>query len=114
MKNRANYPENWEDEIRPRILKRDKYACQHCGLKHRGTYIYTKDNHRLKVTEEEGKEAKGEGEKVVKIFLQVAHLDHNPKNNEDDNLLSLCNGCHLMNDRPMNNLKRKVKYKNSK
>lgn len=34
----------------------------------------------------------------VKIMIGVAHLDHNPSNNADDNLKALCGRCHLIND----------------
>lgn len=34
-------------------------------------------------------------ETVVRVVLTVAHLDHNPANMEDDNLMALCQWCHL-------------------
>ena len=30
----------------------------------------------------------------AKVILTVAHLDHNPANNHDDNLAALCQKCH--------------------
>jgi hypothetical protein len=35
----------------------------------------------------------------VRVVLTVAHLDHDPINNADGNLLALCQRCHLRLDR---------------
>lgn len=34
----------------------------------------------------------------TKVVLTVAHLDHTPENCDPDNLLAMCNGCHLRYD----------------
>jgi len=34
------------------------------------------------------------GNIYIVIILTVAHLDHNPENYDDDNLVSLCQQCH--------------------
>jgi len=34
-----------------------------------------------------------------KVVLTVAHLDHDPTNNEPDNLRAMCQRCHLRLDR---------------
>ena len=77
-----NYPINWNSEIRPRILQRDKYTCQHCGKKHNQIYL---DLDKIK---------------YMKTLLQVAHLDHDKWNKDikDERLLSLCEVCHAKND----------------
>jgi len=33
-----------------------------------------------------------------KVILTVAHLEHNPQNNDDKNLKALCQRCHLTYD----------------
>ena len=35
-----------------------------------------------------------------KVVLTVAHLDHHPANNADDNLAALCQACHNRYDGP--------------
>jgi hypothetical protein len=35
----------------------------------------------------------------VNVCLTIAHLDHNPENNSDENLRALCQWCHLDYDR---------------
>lgn len=111
MKNRGNYAENWEDEIRPDILKRDKYKCQGCGLKHRGLYLVQESGKLLEIDKEEYIEAMRNDEVVRKIILQVAHLDHNPNNNDYANLKSFCPRCHFRNDRIFNQIKKKSNFK---
>ena len=71
--NRELYPADWP-EIRARILERAQNRCEWCGVEHlsyRGT---------------------------AKIVLTVAHLDHDPRNNADDNLAALCQRCHNRHD----------------
>lgn len=48
------------------ILIRDKYICQWCGKKH----LY------------------------INKFYNIHHIDLNPNNNKDDNLITLCIICH--------------------
>ena len=38
------------------------------------------------------------GERAIVIVLTVAHLDHNPANNDPSNLAALCQRCHLRHD----------------
>lgn len=37
--------------------------------------------------------------RVIRVKIGVAHLDHDPANNADDNLRALCDWCHLHFDR---------------
>lgn len=39
--------------------------------------------------------------KYIVIVLTVAHLDHNPENNDPANLRALCQKCHLAYDLPL-------------
>lgn len=111
MKNRERYPPEWYDTIRPSILKRDKYTCQKCGLKHRKTYVFIANEKPFIIPKNEVQEWQNDYSKVYTVFLQVAHLDHNEKNNDPLNLLSLCPGCHLNYDRKNNSIRRKAKFK---
>ncbi|WP_148041392.1 HNH endonuclease family protein [Rufibacter immobilis] len=42
--------------------------------------------------------------RYMKVILTVAHLDHDPTNNEDWNLKALCQLCHNRHDRKHRNL----------
>ena len=106
MRNKHKYSEDWIDTIRPAVLKKDKYVCKICGVRHRKSYVFNKDGSYFEIPENEIKEWKEYGDKAYKVFLQVAHLDQNPSNNKESNLLSMCPKCHLNYDRKFNNLKR--------
>lgn len=38
--------------------------------------------------------------RVVRVVLTIAHLNHDPSDNRDENLRALCQWCHLRHDRP--------------
>lgn len=75
--NRRRYPADWK-RISQRIrFERARGQCEWCGA------VHGKPNPRT-------------GSVVV---LTVAHLDHQPENNAEDNLAALCQKCHLDYDR---------------
>ena len=75
----SGYPENW-NEIATQIKQRSGYCCQRCGMQclppGRG-YRHLSRRVRSKYT------------------AQVHHRDRQPANNNPDNLVALCTGCHL-------------------
>lgn len=99
MQNKSEYPENWNDEIRPRILIRDSYKCCHCGVLHRKSIVWLSSVSWKYINDSEVKEWKLAGYKAYKVFLQVAHIDNDKQNCEDINLKALCSKCHLTMDR---------------
>ena len=60
------YGLEFNNRLKQKIKKRDKYICQLCDLK----------------------------EKDSKIPLCVHHIDYNKNNNEEYNLITLCRGCN--------------------
>lgn len=59
---------------------------------------------------------KGDGLKVIKIVLTIAHLDHDESNwnVRDDRLKAMCQRCHLRYDIPEKKKRmREKRYKNS-
>jgi hypothetical protein len=75
--NKARYPKDWK-QIRERILLRALNCCEvpGCGLPNYSINPRT-------------------GSKVV---LTIAHLDHQPENCADDNLMAMCQQHHLAYD----------------
>lgn len=65
-----NYPQDWSDDLKESIRKRDNYICQECGV-HQD-------------------ELKGCAKK-----LDVHHLDYDKYNLNPINLISLCRRCHI-------------------
>ena len=64
------YPEDWTDDSRDSIRKRDNYICQECGL-HQD-------------------ELKGRFKK-----LDIHHIDYDKDNLNPNNLITLCRSCHI-------------------
>lgn len=59
------YGMEFNKELKNKIRERDNYTCQECG----------KNETRRK--------------------LDIHHIDYNKKNNKENNLISLCRGCHI-------------------
>lgn len=63
---KALYPDNWP-EISRACIERANRICKDCGR----------------------------SDRTSQIVLTSHHKDYDPSNNEDDNLVCLCQGCHL-------------------
>ena len=72
----SKYPEDWLTRIRPDILKRADNKCEQCGAENYKPHPVTES----------------------KVILTVAHLDHDIKNNDYENLKALCQRDHLRHD----------------
>jgi hypothetical protein len=93
--NKKLYPDNW-NQIRERIRKRANDKCEWCGaINHSWINRYTRE---LCLQDEEY---------TIRVICTTAHLDHNPQNNEDNNLAFLCQKCHNNYDRPHRNQTRR-------
>lgn len=103
------YDKNWRDVIRPSILARDGYKCQHCGIMHKSYAISQIGKPYIAVNANELDFYRSGGFKVVVVSLNIAHLNQIKSDNEPGNLLSLCSKCHVKYDRRYRN-KLKVKY----
>ena len=103
------YAENWNDTIRPAILKRDNYKCSKCKVKHRSRGYYDSSKKFIECDEHMISYASKINIKLIKIILQVHHKDDNKQNNNFDNLITLCARCHLSTEQPLNTMKRKLR-----
>lgn len=100
--NAARYPKDWP-QIRARILDRAGYRCEgspafpdcrapNGWLRNNSTGEITNDGMRAEAWEF------ADGDRVTRIVLTIAHLDHTPENCADDNLRAWCQRCHLNYD----------------
>lgn len=112
MRNKALYPENWVDTIRPTILARDNYKCTRCGIKHRSYVLVDSNHNRTIIDKDEHIEYKAYGANTYRVFLQVCHLDHNKGNCDPNNLITMCPTCHNLNDRSHKMVMRLAEKKN--
>ena len=82
--NKHRYPPDWK-EISLRIRERAKWRCECngiCGKNHWDNRCLRPDKRIVKRDYESG------------CVLTVAHLNHDPSDCRDENLLALCEGCH--------------------
>jgi len=95
--NRDRYPKDWKTVVVPRIRARSGDRCEctgQCGISHGArddqwdTRCYRQNG--MPIDEIEG----------PKIVLTVMHLNHQPEDCRDENLLHGCQGCHLRYDAP--------------
>lgn len=92
--NRGRYPADWT-AISQRIrFDRAAGRCEcdgRCG----------RPSHHLHPTDQRCRNRHGEKAWVTRsiVILTTAHLDHTPENCADENLMAMCQGCHLHYDR---------------
>lgn len=105
------YPDNYLTEIRPSILKRANYCCEHCGLANYQLYRFLPNGDREQLNYFIDQNYRNAfyvatisndytPHKWKVCVLTIAHLDHDINNNEPINLKALCQRCHLAYDRP--------------
>ncbi len=103
--NRHRYPKNWK-EISNRIrFERANNACEKCGVynysvvkkqtvKYRGIVARLDSYSQAKELADVLSGLYNGKPQFIVIVLTVAHLDHNPENNSEENLMALCQECH--------------------
>lgn len=94
----SQYHPKWFLISRLTRFKRAKNKCEWCGVPNY-ELIYRDENGWHKAPEGHYADAMAlDGTKFTKTVLTVAHIDHNKKNNRFDNLVALCQKCHLGHD----------------
>jgi len=74
--NKVRYPKNWRQISEYIRFERAQNRCEKCGAENYEPHPVT-------------------GSKVI---LTVAHLDHTPENCDPENLMAMCQLCHLRYD----------------
>jgi 5-methylcytosine-specific restriction endonuclease McrA len=91
--NQHRYPRNWK-EIRAAILERAEHRCERCGVPN---HVWRTGEAWTRNPEQTDAWAR-DGERVTRIVLTIAHLDHTPEHNDPANLRAWCQRCHLAYD----------------
>lgn len=90
------YPANWLSEIRPRILARANNCCEQCGI---ANYAINPRGNKVILTIHH----------VGTPKLDGSAGDATDKHDcRDENLVALCQRCHLMADQKLRKLARQV------
>lgn len=109
--NYSQYPANWNDEIRPSILKRDGYKCGKCSVRQRAKGYRDALGNFIECDEFMLNWCKEHGKKTITIYLSVMHLDHDITNNAPINLLSGCQQCHNRHDAKQRSFRRSANFR---
>lgn len=88
--NKARYPKDW-----PEISRRIRFERAHGQCERHVKMEGWPDGGMIRCQALHGRTHPVTGSIVV---LTVAHLDHNPENCAEDNLLAMCQRCHLRYD----------------
>jgi len=83
-------------QIRAEILGRAGQRCEQCGVPDLAYRISGGDAWTLNAEQAEAWAM--DGERVSRIVLTVAHLDHQPENCDSSNLRALCQRCRFAHD----------------
>lgn len=104
------YPKNWS-ELRAQVLDRAKNKCEFCGVENHSWGVRRADGSFCEYSAMEVEASFLDGDRVIRIVLTVAHLDHDEENHDVklDRLAALCQRCHLRYD--VNEKKRRRKNK---
>lgn len=111
IRDKSLYPADWKAISKRIRFERAGGRCEFCGVENGALIIRKTSNSEEYVTVEDSeayyKELHNNGadydDKIIKVVLTVAHLDHNPANCDDDNLRALCQRCHNRYDRTFRN-----------
>ncbi len=107
---RKFYGANWILNVRPRILERAGKRCEQCNKgPDRKQVIVVRDRSGRWLDKgliwrgPDGQRAedppRGRRRYKIRLVLTVAHLNHQPGDDRDENLKALCQRCHLVHDR---------------
>lgn len=106
-----DYPRDWKTIIRPRILERANHCCEQCGSENHKWVWYHPSLHYVSSQDvDDGVRWYGREEYYLHnspyeqpaegylVCLTISHTNHNIEDNRDENLLALCQTCHLRHD----------------
>lgn len=106
------YPKNWK-EIREKRLEKCHNQCELCNVMNHEYIIRRKDDNRFFIYCSKEFPLPNYN-KPVKVVLTLHHINNDPTDNRDCNLLALCQRCHNKLDAPFRADKRKENNGKSK
>ena len=99
-----DYAPNWKTEIRPAILERANNCCEQCGVENaKWVWYHPSLTHLCSQDVSDGMRWYGATEdsdpqEGYLVCLTISHTNHDINDNRHENLLALCQTCHLRHD----------------
>ena len=115
------YPIDWPEISRRVRFERAGGVCERCGRPHGGTVRCLPDGRWFDAARHTWRNGRGRQARwpdieealefrETRVILAAAHLDHDPGNNRQRNLKSLCQRCHMIHDRKHHLARRRITY----
>ena len=115
------YPIDWPEISRRVRFERAGGVCEGCGRPHGQTVRCLPDGRWFDPARRTWRNSRGRptrwpgieeaiGFRQTRVILAAAHLDHDPGNNRQRNLKSLCQRCHMIHDRTHHLARRRITY----
>ncbi len=115
------YPIDWPEISRRVRFERAGGVCEGCGRPHAETVRCLPDGRWFDTVRHTWRNGRGRPARwpdiedavefrQTRVILAAAHLDHDPGNNRQRNLKSLCQRCHMMHDRTHHLARRRITY----
>jgi hypothetical protein len=80
------YPIDWPELSKLIRFGRAKGRCEHCRRPHGARVFHLGDGRWW------------DAERMTRVFIACAHLNHDPTDNGPRNLAALCQRCHMIHD----------------
>jgi hypothetical protein len=115
------YPIDWPEISRRVRFERAGGVCEGCGRPHGETVRCLPDGRWFDAARRTWRSGRGRPARwpdiedavafrQTRVILAAAHLDHDPGNNRQRNLKSLCQRCHMIHDRSYHLARRRITY----
>jgi hypothetical protein len=115
------YPIDWPEISRRVRFERAGGVCEGCGRPHGETVRCLPDGRWFDAARHTWRNGRGRPARwpdiedavafrQTRVILAAAHLDHDPGNNRQRNLKSLCQRCHMIHDRSYHLARRRITY----
>ena len=119
---RWRYPIDWPQLSQLIRFGRAKGRCEICARPHGNNVLCLSGGRWFDAGTTQWRDGRGaacaapwgadlEALRGTRVVLAVAHLDHDPGNNDMSNLKCLCQRCHVIHDKPHHLAQRRLTYR---
>jgi hypothetical protein len=118
---RAYYPPNWPEISAAVRFGRAGGRCEGCGRPHGARVACLPDGRWFDAAAGDWRGPDGArapwpdiveiaAQRTTWVILATCHRDHDPRHNAPNNLMALCQRCHLLHDRAYHRARRRLRY----